>query len=416
MKKSVKITIGIVAAIAILIIVISLFFPAVMKDLATGTIGKADKYHKQQMTEKDVMLRSEFTSDTAQLKSMIQGLIYFSIFTQELSTSIDSCVKSSRAIGMGKNPEEAARLNVLTDYSGFIKNNNKTLGTTISMLTGFYLKDGSDQSADVEKNLRDFSTYVNNLNERDSALNLALRSMDNFMMTNKSLKMKKTELANLKSIRDQLLIQSIQLSAVLQDKSLSVELVEYALSSQEGLNRVLSGTGNLGLYQNSLKLIKNEADLGKIGLAFNSSAQLNDMISAQQLSKNGLSDKELGNLSGKGMVYDKENLQFLVKSSSELQQVLSSSELSAINSSAPLSKIICVVYFSAVGLNFIAANIDLKSRFNAQLSNLAATLSAAQLNQVLSNEQGLGIIIPATGFINLRNQLESQQIGVGTGY
>jgi len=45
MKKQVKVVIGVVVAIAILILGISFFFPTVFKGLTSGTFGKAEKYH-----------------------------------------------------------------------------------------------------------------------------------------------------------------------------------------------------------------------------------------------------------------------------------------------------------------------------------------------------------------------------------
>jgi len=239
MNKQTKIILGAVLVLVIVIVAISFLYPTVFKGLTSGTIGKADKYHQTQMTEKDIMLRSELVSDSNQLRNMIQGLIYFSLFTEELSSKIDSCVDQYRTQGICTDPDKCATISVLEDFSGYIKNNNKTLRSTISMLTAFYLKDDSDQAADVEKNLRDFGVYVSNLNEKDSILNLALHTMDNYLLSSRMLKTKKMELASLKSIRDQLLIQGVQLSGMLQDKPLCGQLLSYALSSQQSYNIIV---------------------------------------------------------------------------------------------------------------------------------------------------------------------------------
>ena len=419
MKKQVKVIIGIVVAIAILIAGISLFFPSVFKGLTSGTFGKADKYHNQQMTEKDILLRSDLVSDTGQLRSMIQGLIYFSMFTNDLTKNIDSCVVAFSGHGMGAKAEDAARMKVLTDYSAFIKNNNKTLGTTISMLTGFYLKDESDQSADVEKNLRDFGNYVSNLNEKDSVLNLTLRSMDKFMLSNKTLRTKKTELASLKSIRDQLLLQGIQLAGMLQDKPLCSQLMSYALSSQSALNVIILGKEQLGLMsQDKLNVIMNQDKLGNVigskGVEFGSNAQLGNIIQAQQLGKDvNNSKQELGNMLGSVVLYDKANLQFIVGNKAELQNVLSANQMSAIlQGSASLGNLAGVAVFSTQGLNLYQSNIDLKAGFIAQQGNLGVIYSSAQLNQVLGNQQALGFLCGSAGFVNMVDKLASQQLGV----
>ena len=295
MKKQVKVIIGIVVAIAILIAGISLFYPSVFKGLTSGTFGKADKYHKQQMTEKDILLRSNLVADTGQLKNMIQGLIYFSIFTEDLSNKIDSCVIAFKAQGMGAQAGEVARINVLRDYSDFIRNNNKTLNATIVMLTTFYLKDTTDQSQDVENNMRAFGNYVNNLTERDSVLNQALVSMDNFLLNNATIRNKKVEIASLKSIRDQLLIKGIQLSGVLQDKPLCSQLISYALSSQSAYNIIVYNKGQIGRLdplsqvvtspQNalvSLNILELQNAIQSLEVGFGSESQLREIIQSQQ--------------------------------------------------------------------------------------------------------------------------------------
>jgi hypothetical protein len=340
---------------------------------------------------------------------MIQGLIYFSIFTQDLSNNIDSCVGMYREKGICNNPSECASISALQDYADFIRNNNKTLGTTISLLTGFYLKDESDQSADVEMNLRAFGTYVNNLNEKDSVLNQALRSMDKFVLSDKTLKTKKSELTSLKSIRDQLLLQGVQLAGLLQDKPLCSQLLSYALSSQSALN-VLYNQDNLGIKSSgTLNMIKNSELMvnvfGNRDVEFGSNAQLGKLIEAQQLGVVN-SQQNLGNLVGSIILYDKSNLQFVVGNKPELQKILSSSQVSAIlQGSATLGNLAGVAVFSSQGLNLYQANINLNANFNG-----VGTLSNSQLNQVLSN-QDLGVIIYSSGFIGLVGQLGSHQLG-----
>ncbi|MCK9421722.1 MAG: hypothetical protein M0Q38_03920 [Bacteroidales bacterium] len=422
MKKQTKIIIGAVLVLAVVIIAISFLYPTVFKGLTSGTIGKADKYHKTQMTEKDVMLRSELVADTGQLRNMIQGLIYFSLFTEEISNKIDSCVVAYKTQGICTDPNRCATISALQDFSDYIKNNNKTLRSTISLLTGFYLKDESDQSADVEKNLRDFGTYVNNLNEKDSVLNHALRSMDNYLLSNRILKTKKTELASLKSIRDQLLLQGVQLSGMLQNKPMCAILLSYALSSQQSLN-LLMGQENLGVglmpgAQQKLNIIANQDKfVGAVrsrDVDFGSSAQLGKIISAQQLGRVVNSKApDLGMLFGSMMVYDKANLQFIVGNKTELQKVISASEISALLlGSQQLGNMVGVVVFSSQGLNLYQSNVSLSSGFLAQQNNLGLLYSSDQLNQVLSNQQGLGGVVLCSDFINLVGQLGNMGLGI----
>ena len=75
----------------------------------TGTFGKAEKFRKVQMTPKDIKLRSELVKDTAKLKSLIQGLVYFSVFTEKVSTEVEYTLISFESKGMGKLPREASK-------------------------------------------------------------------------------------------------------------------------------------------------------------------------------------------------------------------------------------------------------------------------------------------------------------------
>ena len=142
MKKQNKIIIGIILGIAVVIILISFLFPSVYKGLTSGSFGKADKYRQEQMSESDIHLRSEFVQDTAKLRQMITGLIYYALFTENLSMTIDTCLTSFNLQGFDKNPANAEAIHLLTDYSSFIKNNNTlvrvgldTLNNTTERLT-----------------------------------------------------------------------------------------------------------------------------------------------------------------------------------------------------------------------------------------------------------------------------------------
>lgn len=413
MKKQVKIIISLVVLIAVVLLGVSLFFPSVYKGLTSGTFGKADKYHKAQMSEKDVQLRSEFTRDTAQLKSMIQGLIYFSLFTMDLSKKIDSCVGVFQEHGICSQPSGCDKMNILMDYSDFIKNNNRTLGSTISMLTGFYLKDESDQSADIEKNFREFGNYVNNLNEKDSVLEEALHSMDNFMITNKTLRARKTELAQLKSIRDQLLIKGIQLSGVLQDKELSMNLLDYALSSQQELN-IIKGAAQLSNASLGSGALMNNQKFGSVTydsqVSVCSAEQLQEIIQAQQvnavasqkveshqLESAAIESHQVGNM----VFYNSLTLEFLVKNVSTLDNQLSSALSASIIQRN--QEIIGIAICSAQGLNLVLSSFPLSSVLQSQ--NLSSSLSSAQLSNILSSQQELSSICFGSNFVAMSQQL-----------
>ena len=368
MKKQTKIVLGVVIVVAVMILAISLNFPPVFKGKTSGTFGKADKYHKSQMTEKDVQLRSELTSDTAKVKKMLQGLIYFALFTEDLSNKIDSCVTMFQQKGMSDKHQGFNNVKVLKDYSEFIKNNNQSLLSTIAMLSGFYLKTQSDQSVDVEKTLRDFGNYVKGVTQKDSIVDRALRSMDNFMLTEKILKERKTELSNLKSIRDQLLIKGIQLAGILNDVPLSAALISNAISAQQGLNIVLGQT-SLGVFaQDKLNLL----NTGNLGVT----AQLS-IGSSQQLGQT-LAAGNLGNIIGV-IIYDKANLNFSCGNAVDLKNVMPAAQFNALLTGSNQVNAVCsVAVLSSQGLNVVLQNFMINSVLQSQQLN--AVWGAAQLN------------------------------------
>ena len=417
MKKQTKILIGALIVVVLLIIAISINFPPFFKGKSSGTFGKADKYRKSVITEKDVKLRSELTADTAKLKGMVQGLMYFTVFTQDLSTQIDSCVYVFQSKGLTSTDAGYKNMMALNDYSAFIRNNNKTLSNTIGMLNSFYFKDQADQSADVEKTLRDFQNYVKNLNEKDSVLELALKSMDHFIMTTKTLKDRKAELTQLKAIRDQLLIKELQVCVLVRDRPLAGILFSYAISSQQDLN-IFMAQEKIGIFsqdkvqafsQEKLSVLSQEklAALAQDKLSILSQEKLQGIIGARELNFVGISEIEavmakpdIGNIYQ--VVWDMANLQFVFGDKLDLKIFAATdmNAINAVNASSQLSVFLYVGLFSNQGLNIYAANIDLKGYFGA--SPIGIVMSSEQLNTLIeSNIQVEAIASYCANVINL---------------
>lgn len=419
MKRQTKIIIGSVIVAAVVIIAISFMFPSVFKGITSGTFGKADKYRKTQMTEQDIMLRSELVSDTGKLRSMIQGLIYFSLFTEDLSAKMDSCVDLYKSEGICNKPEQCATVSAMADFSDFIRNNNKTLRTTISMLTGFYLKDQSDESADVEMNLRAFGTYVTQLNEKDSILEQAFRTMDSFMLSSKTLQSKQTELTNLKSIRDQLLISGIQLSGLLQDKPMCATLCSYALSSQQSLNALMSqnelrsGTLSVGSQENIKSLLNGQA-LEKLilgsALTVESATQLEKQISGVEMGNVVQSKLQSGAMMSQlqVVVYDRPRMQFLVCSKPQLERILSREDLSALLSGQTIGVIAGIGVLSNQGMNLYQPAMQLNYLFYSQ--EVRSFLSSNPLSSALS-AANLGSMSFGSMFMGGRQELNGMVLG-----
>lgn len=399
MKKQTKILIGGLAVVVVIIIALALNFPPVFKGKSSGTFAKADKYHKSQMTEKDIQLRSKLTADTVELKKMLQGLVYFTVFTKDLCIKIDNCVTVFQEQGLTSKDAAFSQLMLLRDYSTFIKNNNETLGNTIALLKGFYFKENVDESSDVEKDLRDFGNYVKALNERDDVLESALKGMDNFLVNSDIMKERKVELKKLKSIRDQLLMQGIQLALTVQDNALSIALCGYAISSQAELYKIYGAQDKLQagapdklqrfLAQDKLQALAQEK------LQAVNSQELNNLVSAQEP---GLS----------AIVYDNATLSFVVCSMADLKIYVAKQDLNAVNSSVQFGAIekvqiiytgiadiniipvgiIGIVVLAQDGLQVVLSNYDLKTGFTASETG---ALNSVQLQNILLGQGNLGI-------------------------
>ncbi len=378
-KTKLLIAIGFIAALCIGFLAgISVDYPRLNKSDVAGTFGKAEKYRKAQMTEKDIQLRSELVKDTAKLKSMIQGLVYFSLFTEEFSTNIDASIIAFKTQGL-----ESDKIKSLQDYSDFIKNNNEALKVTIDMLSGFYLKDTADMSWDVEKSLKDFGTYVNNLNEKNTVLSQALRGMDNFMFSNKTLQANKTEIAQLKSIRDQLLIKSVQNSGLLCNKEQADNLINYAFESQEKYALFVKGIDKLDITSVGSKIQYNGQE--SINLAFKGIHSVGAYF---------LENKDFG--AGLCLVYDKSKLQF---------GILDKGQMNSYGSRPLQQSLDRIAIFGTEELNILLVNYSLQEIISSQVfnnghieSSLLQILSMDNLQTTFMSTQGLNY------FINMINQ------------
>ncbi len=318
MKKQNKIIIGVIIGVAVVILVVSLFFPSVYKGLSSGSFGKADKYHQEQMTQADIQLRSDFTRDTAQLRQMVTGLIYFALFTDNLSMTIDTCLVSYKLQGFDKDPANAQAIAMLQDYNSFLKNNTRALAGTTRMLAGFLLRDTVDESADVDRTIRDFANYVNQVNQKDSVLMLALSKVDSYLIGNKMLQKKTDEIRNLKAIRDQLVIKSTQFMALTGNKQGLGNMINFALQSQAqysgigALNITVGGSrvvqSDLGIAENLARVNSSNVNITAGFSAAEVQAQVGSKVNATSVSSY--------------VVYDRPNLQILYVASEEKLQAV----------------------------------------------------------------------------------------------
>ena len=386
MKKQNKIIIGLIVGVAVIILLISFLFPSVYKGLTSGSFGKADKYRQEQMTENDIQLRSDFTKDTAQLRQMITGLIYFALFTDNLSMTIDTCLESYQLQGFDKDPANSEAIGLLRDYSSFLKNNSKTLANTTRMLAALLLRDTLSQSMDIEKNIRDFANYVNQVNRKDSVLMLALEKVDGFLIGNKTLQNKQEEIRNLKAIRDQLVIKSSQYMAMTGNKKELGVVLSYAIQSQAQFNSI--GALNVVEVQSSgsLSAINSRpinatliSGISNLNVAF-SAAALQAGFSASTLQAGQAAAKVNSKSDLNVIVYDKANLQMTLCSANQLNVIYGTDKLNnALQGKDPNLGIVGVFngQFMGVVLNASVLCSVLSS------TTLSAFMSADRLNEII---------------------------------
>jgi len=386
MKKQNKIIIGLIVGVAVIILLISFLFPSVYKGLTSGSFGKADKYRQEQMTENDIQLRSDFTKDTAQLRQMITGLIYFALFTDNLSMTIDTCLESYQLQGFDKDPANSEAIGLLRDYSSFLKNNSKTLANTTRMLAALLLRDTLSQSMDIEKNIRDFANYVNQVNRKDSVLMLALVKVDGFLIGNKTLQNKQEEIRNLKAIRDQLVIKSSQYMAMTGNKKELGVVLSYAIQSQAQFNSIgalnvveVQSSGSLSAINSrpiNATLISGTSNLN---MAF-SAAALQAGFSASTLQAGQAAAKVNSKSDLNVIVYDKANLQMTLCSANQLNVIYGTDKLNnALQGKDPNLGIVGVFngQFMGVVLNASVLCSVLSS------TTLSAFMSADRLNEII---------------------------------
>jgi hypothetical protein len=369
-KTKLLFAIGFIAVLCIgFLIGISVKFPKPDNSDLAGTFGKAEKFHKVQMTAKDIELRSELLKDTARLRSMIQGLVYFSIFTGDVCADIDLTIVAFKAKGMGSQAGEGEIVKALQDYSDFIRNNNKTLNSTITLLSGFYLNDTANLSLDVEKNLKDFGAYVNGLNQKNMVLSQALKSIDNFMLTGKTLQTNTKEITQLKSIRDQLLIKGLQLGGLIGNKDQVSSMIECAL-----------GVANMNAVNS-----KGEIQASLVGFG---------VILAQDLA-------------GVVLSYSPSSLEFsVIFSQGQVGQ--------AVNAAGNIPNAIgdkqILALYGKETLNIILSNYSMSEVYNSQA--LTGNLSANAMYGIFAANNVQSVFQSSAGFNSMYNSMGSNYLGL----
>lgn len=207
-------------------------------DDTSGTIGQVKKYRKEQMSEKDILLRSEVMKDTSRLDEIIQGLIFFNAYTTTLEISLGNRLVDMESVS-GFSETYNRFIHELSDFRDFLENNNSVLTNTITMLVDFYNDTITESSADVENNLRAFVKYIRQLEEKDSVLTVMVNNLDDFIEDKEQAIIDKEEVEKLKAIRDELILRILQGAFVLDDPEAIAAISEKNLYSLSNVDQFI---------------------------------------------------------------------------------------------------------------------------------------------------------------------------------
>lgn len=231
MKKRTKLIAAVIIVVVIGIVVTGLFYINVPDFLARGTIAKAEKYRKQTMTERDIQLRSEFVKDTVQLRKTIKGLACFQQLNEKIVVKIQSGMNSISNHPLLMDPVYSNPMITLREYGNFLVNHDSDLVATMKMLEVFYSEAGNaDQSLDVEKNLRDFGGFMQQIIDQDSVFINAALDIDRYIDKESKKKHRSEDFAPLVSFRNDLLVSNVMMASILGQKTTIGKLTEYAKS------------------------------------------------------------------------------------------------------------------------------------------------------------------------------------------
>ena len=257
-----KVILAIVAVITVLaIILLAIYLPSLKESSLSGSFTKADKYREGNVENKDLILRSEFLKDTNKLKQSINQLLEFGTFAIQLKTLINEWwvpVLSKYSNSTNLNEIMIA----LKDYEKFIDNNTSIIQSTIATLAELYADRKSVTDTDVESDIKQFYTYVEQFIKRDSIFELSISKIDNSI---KNEKFRKDEIKSLRELRDRIVVDNYVYALSIGDTSKMAYSLKQELSNPGIIKNIYSSSN----YINAVNIaresfIKGVGDLSNI--------------------------------------------------------------------------------------------------------------------------------------------------------
>jgi len=220
MKKNKKLFVGgaVIIVVVIAIAIIAGIYPPAAEEDTSGTIGKVEKFRKQQLTAKDVLLSDDLLKDTVALKNTIGEIGQFTTFSIEMSVLINGYwlpeINANWQTDEGKEVSKN-----LADFAAFIDNNVEKTAATQNVLYKLYVKKEKTGTEDVGSKLANFVNYVLQLMDRDSVMENTITRLNNYIASNPQVKGNLgKQLKQLQSLRDKIIVDTFLYGTVVGDK------------------------------------------------------------------------------------------------------------------------------------------------------------------------------------------------------
>ncbi len=241
-NKKLIISAATIIILAVILYIVSLSFPPSSEDDSKGTIGKVEKFRKNQLTAKDVLLSDDLLKDTLALKNTIGEIGQFATFSIEISVLIKGYWLPE--INANWQTEEGKEVSKnLSDFASFINNNIEKTAATQNVLYNIYLKKEKTGTEDVGSKLANFVNYVLQLMERDSVMENTINRLNNYLASTPQVKGNLgKQLKKLQSLRDKIIVDTFLYGTVLGDKKKS----EFAAEQKLNVIEVGAVTSALG--------------------------------------------------------------------------------------------------------------------------------------------------------------------------
>jgi hypothetical protein len=239
MKSKTKILITAFILIVVgAIAVISFFNKPADKSLVKGTAATEEPGQVQAMNKRSIQLKTEFTKDTLQLKRMIQVLTYFEQFSERVARQIDTASANLRYHPLYSDQKLKPTFIALQEYSTFLHGNLDKLKSTEAMLKEFLAnKEETGMPYDVEKNLREFANFINQMSAREAVMEQAAYEINSYLdlSAKKKKNLMQIEISELENFRNQLIMDNRVTAMMLGDKNSLVRLSGYAYADGSNL-------------------------------------------------------------------------------------------------------------------------------------------------------------------------------------